>query len=138
MKITKKMKDKIIEEIDHVVDAMKKNRDPFKKLYFFSGIHGLINRVFNIEYDPELVWIHHVLSAVHAGFLQRIDAIRKGDPVIDLDELYFEKLITLSIMLKDKISENDNVDDTLKEFIILLYATTGNGYYLKHKGLLKI
>jgi len=40
MKITKKMKDKIIEEIDYVVDAMKKNRDPFKKLYFFSGIHG--------------------------------------------------------------------------------------------------
>ncbi len=138
MKITKKMKDKIIEEIDHVVDAMKKDNDPFKKLYFFSGIHGLINRVFNIEYDPELVWIHHVLSSVHAGFLQRIDAIRKGDPVIVLDELYFEKLIELSITLKDKISKNDNVDDTLKEFIILLYATTGNGNYLKHKGLLKI
>ena len=138
MKITKKMRDEIIKEIDHVVSNMKINKDPFKKLYFFSGIHGLINRVFNIEYDPELVWIHHVLSAVHAGFLQRLDAMRKGDPVIVLDELYFEKLIALSINLKDKISESDNVDDTLKKFIILLYATTGNGYYLKHKGLLKI
>lgn len=138
MKISTKMKNEIIKEIDLVVDAMKKSEDPLKKLYFFSGIHGVINRVFNIEYDPELVWMHHVLSAVHTGFLQRMNAMRQGDLVIVLDELYFEKLIALSINLKDKISENCNVDDTLKEFIILLYATTGNGYYLKQKGLLKM
>ena len=138
MKITKKMKDEIIKEIDLVVDAMKKSEDSLKKLYFFSGIHGAINRVFNIEYDPELVFMHHVLSAVHTGFLGRINAMRKGDTVIVLDDSYFKKLISLSINLKDKISENGNVDDTLKEFIVLLYATTGNGYYLKQKGLLKM
>jgi len=132
------MKDNIVKEINLVVDAMKENNDPFKKLYFFSGIHGLINKVFNMEYDPELVWIHHVLSAVHAGFLQRMNAIQQGDQVIVLDELYFEKLIALCKALKDKIAKSDNVDDTLKKFIVLLYATTGNGYYLKHKGLLKI
>ena len=138
MKITKKMKDEIIKEIDLVVDAMKKSEDPLKKLYFFSGIHGAINRVFNMEYDPELVFMHHVLSAVYTGFLGRINAMRKGDTVIVLDDSYFKKLISLSINLKDKISENGNVDDTLKEFIVLLYATTGNGYYLKQKGLLKM
>ncbi|MEA3486531.1 MAG: hypothetical protein U9R20_02635 [Thermodesulfobacteriota bacterium] len=138
MKISPKMKNQIIEEIEHVVYNMEKSHDPVEMLYYFSAIHGLINRVFNMEYDPELVFMHHVLSAVHTGFLGRIDAMRKGDPVIVLDDSYFKKLISLSINLKDKISENGNVDDTLKEFIVLLYATTGNGYYLKHKGLLKM
>jgi len=138
MEITKKMKDEIIKEIDLVVDAMKKSEDPLRKLYFFSGIHAVINRVFNMEYDPELVFMHHVLSAVHTGFLGRINAMRKGDTVVVLDDSYFKKLISLSISLKDKISENGNVDVTLKEFIVLLYATTGNGFYLKQKGLLKI
>lgn len=138
MEISKKMKDEIIKEIDLVVDAMKKNKDPLKKLYFFSGIHAAINRVFNMEYDPELVFVHHVLSAVHTGFLGRINAMRKGDTIVVLDDSYFEKLISLSINLKDNISENSNVDVTLNEFIVLLYATTGNGFYLKQKGLLKI
>ena len=138
MKISKKMKDEIVKEIEHVVCEMKKNDDPFKILSYFSGIHGLMNRVFNIEYDPELVFMHHVLSTVHTGFINRMDSIRKGDPVIILDESYFKKLISLCINLKDKIAEDGNVDNTLKKFIVLLYATTGNGYYLKNKGLLKI
>ena len=117
---------------------MKENTDPFKKLYFFSGIHGLINRIFNIEYDPELVWIHHVLVSVYSGFIQRLDAMAKGDPVIILDDSYFDKLMMLCLELKENISKNENVNDTLKKFSILVYATTGNGYYLKSKGLLKI
>jgi len=71
--------------------------------------------------------MHHVLSAVHTGFQSRINAMRKGDTVVVLDDSYFKKLISLSTNLKNQISENGNVDDTLKEFIILLYATTGNG-----------
>ncbi|MBW2595706.1 MAG: hypothetical protein JRC93_06970 [Deltaproteobacteria bacterium] len=138
MKISPKMKNQIIEEIEHVVYNMEKSHNPIEMLYYFSAIHGLINRIFNMEYDPELVFMHHVLSAVHTGFVSRMDAMQKGDSAIVLDDSYFKKLISLSINLKDTISENSNVYDTLKEFIILLYATTGNGYYLKHKGLLKI
>ena len=138
MKISPKMKNQIIEEIEHVVYDMEESHNPVEMLYYFSAIHGLINRIFNMEYNSELVFMHHVLSAVHTGFVGRMDAMRKGDSAIVLDDSYFKKLISLSINLKDTISENGSVNDTLREFIILLYATTGNGYYLKHKGLLKI
>jgi len=137
MNISKNMRNKIIAEIEHVISSMQKNNDPFKKLYFFSGIHGILNRVFNIEYDSELVYIHHVVFAVHSGFVARMDAIRKGETAIFLDESYFEKLTSLSITLKDKIAQDEDVNDTLKDFIILLYTTTGNGYYLKDKKVIK-
>jgi len=138
MKMKKDSKETIVKEIDHVVKLMKENADPFRKLYFFSGIHSLINRMFNIEYDPELVCIHHILASVHSGFIQRLDAMVKGDPVIILDNSYFDKLIMLCLQLKENISKNEDVNETLKKFSILVYATTGNGYYLKTKGILKI
>lgn len=138
MKISKKNKKLILDEIQYVLDEMAKCDTAPEKMFMFSGIHGILQRVYNIEYNSTLVFIHFVLSNVHSGFMQKTEALRSGDPIGSIEEYHFEKIELLTNALKENIEKDESVDDTMKQFIELLYSTTGNGYYLKRKGYLKI
>ena len=139
MNISDNSREIIIKEINYVVNKMVESSSGEEKLYYFSAVHSVINRIFNLEYDSDLVYAHSVLQGTYNAFSQRIQAILKGgETLIPLDEEHFERLITIAKELSNKIEEKKNIDNTLKKFVILSYATTGNGYYLFQKGLLKI
>jgi hypothetical protein len=138
MKISKKNKKLLLDEIQYVSNEMRKCETAHEKMFLFSGIHGMLNRIYNIEYDSTLVFTHFVLSNVHSGFIQKLEALRTGDPIRTVEEDHFDKIEFLINALKENIENDDPVDDTLKKFVELLYSTTGNGYYLKRKGYLKI
>lgn len=71
--------------------------------------------------------------------MNRLKAIQHGgDNTVSLSDNQFEKLTSLTKELAKKIKKNEDVTDTLKKFTILTHSTTGNGYYLTQKGLLKI
>jgi hypothetical protein len=125
----------LLSEIDYVIKAIEQTSDVHEKLYFFSGIPAAVHRVFNIEYDHDLVFIHHVLSSTHQGIMQRIDAIRKGDAVVPILEHQLDKLLYLCKEFRDALKNNADTDSIMKKFILLLYSTTGNGYYLAKKGV---
>jgi hypothetical protein len=129
------MIDMLVNELDYVITAIEETSDALERLYFFSGIPAAVHRVFNIEYDPDLVFIHHVLSSTHQGIMQRIDAIRKGDAVVPIVERQLDKLLYLCKELRDALKNNVDTDSIMKKFILLLYSTTGNGYYLTKKGV---
>lgn len=138
MKISKKNKKLLLDEIQYVLDEMRNCDTAPEKMFMFSGIHGILQRIYNIEYNSTLVFIHFVLSNVHSGFMQKLEALRTGDPIRTVEEHHFDKMELLINALKENIENDEPVDDTLKQFIELLYSTTGNGYYLKRKGYLKI
>ena len=104
----------------------------------FSAIHGTIQRVFNLEYDSDLVFIHNILQQTHFAFIQRLQAMKNGDVAVPLIEEQMGGLIAAIKELSEKIRGNDKLNGTLKKFVILTYSTNGNGYYLLQKGLLKI
>ncbi len=137
MSLSSSMLDVLINEMDYVIKSIDETDDPLEKLYFFSGIPAAVHRVFNIEYDPDLVFIHHVLSSTHQGITQRIDAVRKGDAVVPIVEQQLDKLLYLCKELRDALKNDLNTDGIMKKFILLLYSTTGNGYYLTKKGVFK-
>lgn len=139
MDISNKYRDMIVSEIKFVIEKMDQSPEVAEKLYYFSAIFGIIQRVFNIEFDPNLVHAHLILRSTHDAFSQRLKAIQQGgDKSIKLCEEQFNKLSAISIELAEKIKKKENIDNTLKKFAILAYSTTGNGYYLIQKGLLKI
>ena len=139
MDIKNSSRDLIVNEINYVAEKMEKDGDPVKQLYYFSGIYVMINRIMNIDYAPELVFAHQVLQSTHQHFISRLHAFQKGgDHSIIIAEEQFTKLIDLSKELSKRIKGNKEIYDTLQKFSVLLYSTTGNGYYLLQKGLLKI
>jgi len=138
MSISSESKEIIVKEIDFVIDKMKQTSDPEEKLFYFSAIYAMVQRILNIEYDSELICIYTILRDTFNTFIQRIKAIKTGDTTIPFAEKQMNKLEDFTKELLDKIRNDENLDDTLKKFIILYYSTTGNGYYLLQKGLLKL
>jgi len=139
MNISDNFRDIIVKEINYAVNRMDTSSGKEEKLYYFSAVYSVIQRIFNLEYDLDLVYAHSILRETYNAFLQRLQSIMKGgETLIPLNEEHFEKLTIITKELAKKIEEKKNIDNTLKKFTILSYTTTGNGYYLFQKGLLKI
>lgn len=139
MKISNNSRKLLVDEIEYIVEQMKNAEDINKLLYFFSAIYGIIQRVYNIEYNEDLVFAHFVLRSTHEQFLMRYKAIKQQrDTAVLIHQEQFEKLIKLSEEFGKKIKEQKRIDSILKHFTILITSTTGNGYYLMQKGLLRI
>jgi hypothetical protein len=139
MDISAEMRKLILDEFEYVVKKMGEVDDPFQKLFYFSATFGIVQRVYNIEYNSELVFAHFILNETHKGFTARLHAIRDAhDTTVAITTEHLERLSNLIKELADKIRENKDHVDTLKKLIILTYSTTGNGFYLYNKGVLKI
>jgi hypothetical protein len=133
MNICDQTKNLITEEIHYVANAMRECDSLVEKIYLFSGVPGMINRVFNIEFDPELVFLNFVLKSTHEAFNGRLAAINR-DPNVQVFPWQFDSLSSLLLELKNRIEKNEDFLDILKDFVLLSYLTTGNGYYLYKKG----
>lgn len=138
MKISDTTRKLIGKEIKYVVDQMNKSSNAGEKIYFFTGVHAAVQRVFNTEYDPDLLFLHFVLNATYQAFLGRLQAIKSGELIIELSDDHFKKLAEITKDLGKKIEKDEDVSDIAKRFSVLAYTTTGNGNYLRLKGVLTI
>jgi hypothetical protein len=138
MDITDGTRKAIFDEINYVLGMMEKADSLEKKLYYFSAVYGITQRVFNFEYDEDLICMHAVLNQVYGLFRSRIEGLKKGDGGVPISEQQIEKLMKLTKDLGKRIKSKETIDDILKKFTVLAYSTTGNGYYLLEKGHLKI
>lgn len=138
MKINKIYKSAIISEVKYVQKKMKESKGMDKKLFYYSAIPAEFLRVLNMEYDINLLYLHHVVNHAYSVFQQRMLAIRSGDTTVMITE---EQINKLEGMLDDLIlvlEQKKSIDDVMKAFIELAYSSTGNGYYLMEKGVLHI
>jgi hypothetical protein len=128
----------ILNETSFIIEKMEKSEVFTEKLYYFSGIYGLLQRIFNMEYDSDLIFAFFVFKSTHEAFMNRHSAIEKGgDRVVLLLQEQLDGLIEGLKEFANNIKNKKDFNDILKKFIILSYSTTGNGYYLLQKGLLK-
>ena len=135
MKLSTANKKKLIEEIEFALNSMKVAEDPETKLYYFSAVYGVMPRIFNIEYDSNLVFIHFVVNATYNNINSRL---KNPEKVVKIPDDLFEKLENTTNELLNTLKQNKNLYEVLKKFILLAYVTSGNGYYLYQRGLLKI
>lgn len=135
MNISPENKAKLLDEIKFVVQKMKAEEDPKNKLYYFSAVYGIMNRIYNLEEASDLVFAHFVISSTHGQINARL---HDPDKVISVPEGFFDKLVEATGELLTVIENNKNPYEILKKFALLGYVMTGNGYYLFQRGLIKI
>ncbi len=111
---------------------------PDEKLYYFSAVQGILNRILNIEYTDELLFAYFITNETQKSLQQRLISSRQGDIVVKLTEKHLSRLTELTRNLLDSIRNDENIEAVLKNYVILLYSTTGNGNYLTEKGVIKI
>jgi len=133
------MQEVFIGEIDFVVQKMKAAEDPSTKLYFFSAAYGVAFRILNIQFDPELAFIHQVLNMAYTMINGRVTALSQGqDRPIRIPEELFDRLEEALEEMVTKIEQGEQTYPVLQKISNLAFSTTGNGYYLYLKGLLTI
>jgi hypothetical protein len=133
--------DHIAKEIDFALQKMGEASAAEEKLYYFSAVHGVINRVMNFQCDPLLVFAHQVLSTVHGALMSRITATKGGgEKHLSVSKEMIEKLQETVIDFRTALKENDQekIYSVLERFANIGYATTGNGFYLFQRGMLRI
>jgi len=135
MKLSKENKKKIVDEISFVIKQMEQEDELKSKLYYFSGIYGMLPRIFNVDFSEDLVFIHFVVSSTYNNIKQRIN---NPDNVIKIPDELFDKLIDATKELLNVIQNDKNPYEVLKKFTLIGYVMLGNGYYLYKKGVLKI
>lgn len=139
MKIPSELRTKLVKEIMFVAEKIRTEREPRKKIYYLSGVHGEMFRIFNLSFDKQLVFAHDVLNYAYQAMRTRADVIVMGrDDLIDFPDGYFDKLGELLKQLAEAIEKDQDFYEILQEISCLTYITTGNGYYLFQKGILKI
>jgi len=109
-----------------------------QKLFHFSATYGTLSRVFNLQYDPQLVFAHFIFNNAHLSINARISAIKGGDLVIEFPEDFFSKLAQTLNDFADKIEKKLDTFEVLQRVVEISFISTGNGYYLFQKGFLKI
>ena len=139
MEIKDSYKKIIIDEINFAIKKMNSAKSASEKLYYFSAIFGVFHRIYNLDYNPDLIYAHFILRSTHDALLSRLKAIEQlRDSTILLSDKQFDKLSILSKELAGKINKTKDMDETLKKFVMLSFSTTGNGYYLMQKGCYKL
>jgi len=142
MQLPEVLHERLARELRFAADQMQQEDNYSRKLYFFSAIHSEIGRVLNWMWSRELVLIHNVLQDTHQRISSRLGAISVGqERIIRLPEMVFELLDKAANDVAEYVEqhgEDKDLCELLGRFAELGYATTGNGYYLIEKGLIKL
>jgi len=135
IKVSEKYNQIICKDLRIVIEKMKSSRDLDENVYYFSAAHSIFNRIFNIEFNKHLVFINFILSKSFNIVARAVDITKQGKHPITIDQDFFNELITLLEELVKFIELNENAYETLEKITLLVYSITGNGYFLKQKGV---
>ncbi len=141
MDIPKNSRQRIAKEIEFVSNRMKRDNDPLRQLYSFSGIYGVVQSVLNETWDADLTLAHSVLRTTHATIAERWGALAQGrERGVDVPPGLMDVLVQITSDLGNavKTSDDGQLHEALARMAALTYVTTGNGYYLYLKGIAKI
>ena len=69
MNISAHMKSLLVDEIDYAIGQMEANEGaPDRQLYSFSAVFGVLQRVFNLEFDKDLLVAHSITNLTYQNF----------------------------------------------------------------------
>jgi len=139
MNLSPEMQERFIDEVNFVIKNMKNTDNPTEKLYFFSAGYAMAQRIINLEYEPELNFIQQVLQLVYNMVNARLIALSAGqEGGISIPDKLLTKLEEALEEMVDRILQGTETYPALQKMVNLAYSTTGNGYYLYLKGMIKI
>lgn len=137
MKTNQDLKGILVKEFKTVHELMVKTEIPFEKNYYYSAIYAMCQRLLNIEYNRDLIFYHFVFQGSYNLIEQHLAKIRSGMPTWELSEDFFNQLEGFIQDVGNQLEkgDDDNLLIALKNILILSYGISGNGNYLKSKGI---
>lgn len=138
MHLSKAMQLALVTEIRAVAESMRKSATAKEKIFFFSAVYGVANRIMNLECDPELVFLHEVTSTAYNVINTNLSAAAQNVSVTPLPPALFDKLQDAVEDLATYIEKGGKTYPILERISNLAYIAKGNGYYLFLKGMLVI
>ena len=139
MNLSPEMQERFIDEVNFVIKNMKNTDNPTEKLYFFSAGYAMAQRIINLEYEPELNFIQQVLQLTYNMVNARLIAISAGqEGGISIPDKLLTRLEEALEEMVDRIEQGKETYPALQKMVNLAYSTTGNGYYLYLKGMIKV
>jgi len=139
MELSDNLRQVVTDELRYVAERIREEKDSARKNYFFSAAYAVVYRGFNLEFDPGLVLVHDVLQRTYRNIDTRLTAIGSGqERAIKVPEGLFDRLAKHLDELSNAIYNNKDINEPLSKIAVISYVTTGNGYYLYKKGILKI
>lgn len=139
MKLPGELKGELERELRFASDKIIAEKDSRRKLFFYSATHGVTRRIMNLHYDPQLAFMDLVLEVTYNTINNRVNRIVvENDNTIPLIDGLFEKLAGAVKDLADCVKNDEDTYKVLEAIVSLAHTTTGNGYYLFTKGLVKV
>lgn len=139
MKLSNNSRQIIVDEFLYIANRLNGESQITDKIYAYSAAYSVVNRVLNIEFEPTLILMHSVLQTTHAQINNTSGAIAAGaEKVITIPKNLFNYLAQGLQDLVAAISKDGDILTPLERIAIAGYITTGNGYYLYQKGILKL
>jgi len=135
MEISKSHKERLLGEIRFIRDKMKGEKDLRTKAFYYTGIFEELMRLNNMEYHPQLVLMHLILSTTYNTIFARISAVMAGDTTIPMPTDFFDNLDIQLAKLENNIENDEDTYTVLEKIVSLTYLLTGNGFYLSQKGV---
>lgn len=97
MRMPPNLKPYVLKEFDFVVAKLKEPLPLEERVYYYSALYGAVYRVMNIDCTPNLIFLHHILNAVHSVLAARLQAMsRAGERPIVIDEKMIARLTELT------------------------------------------
>ena len=134
-------KEALVQELRFVASKMGEVQDAASKLYYFTAAYGKIQRVINEtpHPEPELVFVQFVLNAAYNAINARAQAMAHGmETPVSIPPNLFDRLQSALGELATAIQSGESTHECLQTIVNLAYSTTGNGYYLFMKGIVRI
>lgn len=129
----------IADEFKFIAGKIRSEKELPSKIYYFSGAFGMTQRIFNMDYDINLVLLHAILLDTCNRLNNLVSMIISGgEKVITLPYESFDSLANAVEELGNAIVNDTDIMPSLEKIAAIGYITTGNGHYLYQKGILKV
>lgn len=128
----------LVTELRRVEAIMRKEENPEKKIYYFSAGYGITSRTLRYTFEGDYLMADLVLSTSYNALMDRMNRMKSGDSTVQLEPMHFEQIQTGLKELADAFESKESILLPLEKIFIAAYSTSGPGYYLREKGLLKL
>lgn len=129
MKIPDDLKKRLLNELDFCVEKIRKEENIRKKLYFFSGTYGAVERIMRLHFDRQLLLVHAVLNLCYGALIGLVHSRERGDIARELPPNLSEALVEYLTELTNELAEDKDTYKTLEKFMALGFSASGPGYY---------
>ncbi|MDO8873016.1 MAG: hypothetical protein Q7V05_09850 [Methanoregula sp.] len=131
-------KKELVTELRNIAGLMEKEKNPEKKIYYFSAGYGITSRSYRYAFSSEVLLADLILNASYQTLFDRFKRIKSGETTVPLDEATFKKIEDGLWDLAKALDTGKPIQKSLEEILTASFSVSGPGYYLKEKGMLKL